>query len=133
MVRGLRNNNPGNLRHGSKWQGLAREQTDPAFCQFTEMRFGCRALIKVLQTYVIKYNLKTVRTIISRWAPPNENNTEAYIHSVASALGVNDNEELHFESYLYIRLAKAIARHENGIEADSAISAKTWQEAYFLI
>ena len=126
MVRGLRNNNPGNLRHGSKWQGLAREQTDPAFCQFTEMRFGCRALIKVLQTYVIKYNLKTVRAIISRWAPSNENNTEAYIHSVASALGVNDNEELHFESYLYIRLAKAIAHHENGIEADSAISAKTW-------
>ena len=97
------------------------------------MRFGCRALIKVLQTYVIKYNLKTVRAIISRWAPSNENNTEAYIHSVASALGVNDNEELHFESYLYIRLAKAIAHHENGIEADSAISAKTWQEAYFLI
>lgn len=44
--RGLRNNNPGNIRTTKdRWQGLRPQQTDPAFFQFTEMRYGYRALI----------------------------------------------------------------------------------------
>ena len=50
-TRGERNNNPGNIRKGSNWQGLAPEQTDSAFGQFTEAKWGIRALAKVLLQY----------------------------------------------------------------------------------
>lgn len=49
--RGLRNNNPGNIRTTKdRWQGLRPQQTDPAFFQFTEMRYGYRALIITCRT-----------------------------------------------------------------------------------
>lgn len=51
IARGERNNNPGNIRHGSKWQGLSAEQTDKDFCQFISPEYGIRAIYKLLQTY----------------------------------------------------------------------------------
>lgn len=132
-ARGLRNFNPGNLRHGDKWQGLAQEQTDSAFCQFESMEYGCRALMKTLQTYHDKHGLDTIEGIISRWAPTNENDTESYINSVAKQLNVNSTESLDLEHnpQLYLALAKAIALHENGREALD-ISDETWDKAYKL-
>ena len=56
-ARGERNNNPGNIRHGSKWQGLSAQQTDPSFCQFVSPEYGIRAIYKLLQTYQKKYEL----------------------------------------------------------------------------
>ena len=132
-ARGLRNLNPGNLRHGNKWQGLAQEQTDSAFCQFESMEYGCRALMKTLQTYHNKYGLDNINGIIARWAPTNENDTMSYINSVSKRLGVNPKESLDLEHNpkFYLELAKAIAIHENGREALD-ISDETWNKAYEL-
>lgn len=132
-ARGIRNRNPGNLRHGDKWQGLAEEQTDSAFCQFESMEYGCRALMKTLQTYHDKHGLDTIEGIISRWAPTNENDTESYISSVSKQLDVNSKESLDLEHnpQLYLELAKAIALHENGREALD-IPNETWDKAYKL-
>lgn len=80
--RGIRNNNPGNIKRGEPWFGLRRTQTDPDFCQFTSDLWGIRAMIIVIRTYVRNYNLRYVKDIISRWAPTNENNTAAYIKFV---------------------------------------------------
>ena len=44
IARGERNNNPGNIRHGAKWQGLASTQTDKDFCQFISPEYGIRAI-----------------------------------------------------------------------------------------
>lgn len=129
-ARGIRNNNPGNIRRGERWQGLAAEQPDPSFCTFVSMAYGCRALIKTLQTYVRKRGCKTVRQIIERWAPPTENNTESYVRHVASAVSRGADEVLPFDvdpSY-YLAIARAIARHENGSDAEQ-ISSDTWEEA----
>ena len=83
LPRGLRNNNPGNIRRSKdNWQGLAPEQTDPQFFQFTAPEWGYRALIKTLQTYRKKHNLQTIAEMIGRWAPTNENNTSGYISRV---------------------------------------------------
>lgn len=133
LPRGLRNNNPGNIEIGEKWQGLSNKQIDTRFCTFSEMTYGCRALLKVLQTYHNKHKLNTVRAIISRWAPNNENNTVAYINSVARALGVSPVESLKFTKTTYIMLGKAIAKHENGVEADVLITDSTWQKAAELV
>ena len=79
--RGIRNCNPLNIRRNStQWQGLRKEQTDSSFFQFINMSYGYRAAIKTLVTYYNKYSLKTIRGVISRWAPPSENNTENYIN-----------------------------------------------------
>lgn len=88
--RGIRNNNPGNIRHGANWHGLNPDgrKIDPAFCVFTTSVAGIRALAKVLINYKRIHGLNTVRQIISRYAPPNENQTTAYIQSVAKQLGV---------------------------------------------
>lgn len=86
-TRGYRNNNPGNLRHGSKWQGLATTQTDTAFCQFVSMTMGMRALCKLLNNY-IKNGHNTIQKIISRYAPSVENNTAAYITTVSQMVSI---------------------------------------------
>lgn len=82
-TRGIRNNNPANIRRGCNWKGLIRQQKDREFCQFVTMTWGVRALLVTLRTYVVKHHLHTIREIITRWAPPSDkNNTEAYIKFV---------------------------------------------------
>lgn len=125
--RGIRNNNPGNIRWGDDWKGLVDQfsRTDKDFCQFREAKWGIRALVKVLLNYrkrpgisgVGESGIDTVREIISRWAPPNENDTEAYIQSVAKACGVAPNMALDLtDKTLMLKMVKAIISHENGIQ-----------------
>lgn len=133
MVRGIRNNNPGNIdRNTTKWLGMADKQTDARFIVFKEMKYGCRAILKLLSTYYNKYNLYTVKDIISRWAPSTENDTSAYYKKVAKDLGVDPKEKLIFTKDIYIALGKAITFYECGSEANS-ISDYTWEEAYKLL
>lgn len=114
-ARGIRNNNPGNIRKGEAWQGLAAEQTDEAFCVFRSAEYGIRALVKVLLTYEKKYGLNTVRKIISRYAPESENDTGAYVASVSGQLGVSPDEVIELGNRaVMLVLIKAIIRHENG-------------------
>ncbi len=94
MPRGVRNNNPLNIRLGEKWQGLKARQTDGQFCQFVSMDFGFRAAFRLLNTYYAKYGLICVRDIIRRWAPETENNTAAYINTVCSQVSRCMSKEL---------------------------------------
>lgn len=89
MSRGLRNNNPGNIRHdGTCWQGERVPSTDRAFKQFTSMAYGYRAMFKLLTNYARLHGCQTIRKIISRWAPPSENDTAAYIATVSRLTGI---------------------------------------------
>ena len=117
--RGLRNNNPGNIRRSNdRWMGLRARQTDSQFFQFTAPMWGYRALIKTLQTYRKKYKLQTLAELISRWAPTNENNTSAYIRSVCREMQVPDSYVPDIEDKgTMCALAAAISRHENGVDA----------------
>jgi hypothetical protein len=79
------------------------------------MAYGVRALAKILLTYEAKYGLKTVQQIISRWAPPIENNTFAYIQAVASAMKVSATSLLNLRDPATLSsLVSAIIAHENG-------------------
>jgi hypothetical protein len=76
LPRGIRNNNPLNIRRTAKdqWKGLRAQQTDASFCQFESLDYGWRAAFYLLtRTYYHKYRLFTIRAIINKWAPPNEN------------------------------------------------------------
>lgn len=89
VTRGIRNNNPGNIvRNNVSWKGLRKNQTDKRFFQFCSVYYGLRALMKLLHTYYYKYHLHTINGIISRYAPSNENNTNAYIDFVMKRCSV---------------------------------------------
>lgn len=117
--RGIRNNNPGNIRWGDDWRGLVpdTQRTDKSFCQFTSPEYGIRAMIIILRNYQRKRGLKTVTDIINRWAPPVENNTLAYINSVANSVGVKPDQVIDvMDSRVMIPLVEAIITHENGVQ-----------------
>lgn len=115
--RGIRNGNPGNIRHakGTRWQGMSANQNDADFVQFIDARWGVRAIARTLITYQDKHGLRTPRTIIGRWAPPNENNTESYIRNVASRMGVSPDGRIDvYDFKTMLVLVLGIIGHENG-------------------
>lgn len=134
--RGIRNNNPGNIRWGSDWKGLVpqAERTDKSFCQFVDVKYGIRAIARILLNYRSRQGMKnvgntgidTVREMISRWAPPNENDTEAYIQAVAKSCGVSANQPVDLTNdAIMLGLVKSIVKHENGVQpyTDSVLLA----------
>ena len=119
LPRGIRNNNPGNIRHGANWQGLNSNgrNIDSVFCVFESPVFGIRALAKVLINYKKIHGLNTVRQIVSRYAPPNENQTAAYIQTVAKQLEVYPDTKIDIEERGVLTVfIKAVIRMENGIQ-----------------
>lgn len=114
--RGIRNNNPGNIRHGADWNGLCPRQEDENFCQFSTPVWGLRAMAKILLTYQRRHKLMTVSGIIGRWAPPVENDTTSYVEHVAAQVGVDPDDfiDLASERGRFQSLLAAIIRHENG-------------------
>lgn len=116
LPRGIRNNNPGNLRRTrDPWQGLATPQTDKAFFVFKDATYGIRALARTLINYQDEHNLRSIRQIICRWAPASENDTTAYINSVAKQTRFDADQPLDLHKYAHLApLAKAIILHENG-------------------
>ncbi|MFR4235006.1 MAG: structural protein P5 [Alistipes onderdonkii] len=87
---GLRNNNPLNIektRGGNPWQGEVVPSKDKRFAQFTTVVYGYRAAFKLLNNYQRNYGLDTIRKMIDRWAPSEENHTDAYVRTVAERSG----------------------------------------------
>lgn len=85
--RGLRNNNPLNIRIGNRWKGEVDNPTDTQFEQFKEMKWGVRAAFIILGNYMERYNLRTIPEIVTRWAPKSENDTLNYIKLVSKCSG----------------------------------------------
>ena len=117
--RGIRNNNPLNIRVGNAWMGEVKNPTDTAFEQFTEMRFGVRAAFMLLKRYINRYQLNTIEKIIERWAPDNENYTESYINIVSNRTCLDRNFEIKYSNVAVMTmLFQAMCFVENGREID---------------
>ncbi len=148
LPRGIRNHNPLNIRRSKdQWKGLAEAQNDRAltdgrlcsgstdskqasvctrydaeFCQFKSLEYGWRAAFYLLtRTYYHKYRLYTIRGIVSRWAPPQDNNdTSAYIANVSRLTGIDPDEPLGIPSEQpsrWMMLGAAMAIQENGTDS----------------
>lgn len=99
---GIRNNNPGNLMPGGREASFSTPQA------------GIAALASQLGKYGSR-GWDTVESIISHYAPPNENNTEAYISSVLRDTGFKRGQRLNLSDPDTLkRLIPAIIKHENG-------------------
>ena len=97
IPRGIRNNNPLNIRIGNQWLGERANPTDPAFEQFVAMEYGIRAGFVLLRRYIRHYKRTTIAAIIEAWAPANENNTLHYIDFVSQLSGINPTEAIRYE------------------------------------
>lgn len=126
--RGLRNCNPGNIRiTKDKWQGLRPQQTDKSFFQFTEMKWGYRALIITLQNYHRRHGCRTIADYINRWAPPSENNTGGYISRVCKEMEVPNSYVPNVDDKATMcAFAAAISQVENGVPAVMADIEAGW-------
>lgn len=119
MTRGQRNSNPLNIRRvaGTVWRGQAAEQDDPEFVRFRTPAWGIRAAFCILETYREKYKVVCIDDIIRRWAPPSENDTDAYIKAVCKATGYGGKERLTKD--MWPRLIAAMALIESRWELPS--------------
>ena len=121
--RGLRNNNPGNLRRSSdEWKGLCTpdRQLDPAFFQFIEMKWGIRAMARTLINYRRKYRIRTIVAVASRWAPSDDSNHPAryaqtvVTHSQGRVNDVNVEIDLSNQDLLF-GVVRGMMVAENGL------------------
>ena len=120
MSRGLRNNNPLNIRLSATtvWQGEIRPSQDRSFCQFRTMAYGYRAGLKLLQNYRRKHGCRTIADFIRRWAPPTENNTNGYISRVCMEMQVPASYVPDVgDQDLPLFFAAAMSQVENGVPA----------------
>lgn len=128
-TRGYRNNNPCNIRISTDvFQGEVRPSGDKAFKQFETMAYGYRAAFRILKTYINNYKCDTIRKIISRWAPKNENHTENYIKVVSERSGIPEDDIIYPDNReMMIRIVAAMSYVENGREAEMADVIRGWE------
>lgn len=122
-TRGVRNSNPGNIRKSKdQWEGAIGD--DGAFVIFDSPESGVRALGKNLLSYG-RQGYDSIEKIINRWAPPNENDTKAYIDSVVAATGIPATQSLDLsDPDTLSSLAQAISFHETGSRYDPEVYQK---------
>lgn len=130
IPRGIRNNNPLNIRIGNKWIGEVPTPTDTQFEQFTRMEYGVRAGFRLIKRYIERYHLNTIKLIVSRWAPPSENKTDLYIASVEKLSGIPADKELRFyDNVEMVSLVDAMIVVECGQHIDMDIISKGYMLA----
>lgn len=106
-------NNPANIRYSkyNNWIGLVCDYK--GFCKFTDRIFGLRALMVLLRNY-LKKGLVTPEQIITRFAPPSENDTKSYIRFVEDKMSCLEYSEIRFGSIEFFVLIIAICQFETG-------------------
>jgi len=131
QTRGVRNNNPLNIRKGNNWQGELSPQSDAAFEQFSGMVWGLRAGFKVLKTYMQRApRCNTLADIINRWAPPSENDTQAYIDFVSRKTGIPPTMRLDFrESTKMVAIITAMCQMESNYTPSLPLCTQAYEMA----
>lgn len=125
--RGIRNNNPLNIRKGNNWQGERLVQSDPDFEEFESMQMGIRAAFMILKNYISGRDghyrpCDTIYKIINRWAPESENATRSYIDKVSRLTGIHPNERIYFnDRKTMVSIVNAMIFVECGVRVDLAI------------
>ncbi len=115
VARGIRLNNPGNLRISNQsWLGKVAPSKDHDFETFDTLEHGIRAIAKIiLNDY--HHGMDTIEDIISKYAPSSENDTAAYIASVCAFCGYDANAHLMLTTLTDLMpIVQAIIIHENG-------------------
>lgn len=133
ISRGIRNNNPLNIKEGQftdiQWEGEHELDLDRIFEEFKTPLYGIRAGARILRTYAKRHGRKTIATIIQRWAPDCENETESYVDFVVEYTGIPANKELTRDEYPNVMAA--MIHMENGDQPFSMATIKRGFELGF--
>lgn len=129
LPRGLRNRNPGNIRRSKvRYRDEVTPSRDPEFREFRTIEAGYRAMFVLLHTYRIKHGCTTLREMISRYAPPSENNTSAYVQRVASQSGIDPDTTLDTLDGEQMRpIVEAMSAVENGVATIATQVEEGWR------
>lgn len=104
------------------------ESSDAEFRQFESIEWGYRAMFVLLHTYAVKHGCRTLRDIISRYAPPSENNTESYICRVADATHLSPDEPISTtDAAVMTAVVAAMSAVENGVAAKMSDIWSGWR------
>lgn len=126
-TRGIRNNNPCNIRRSRDIFSGEIESNDASFKQFIAIEYGYRAAIKILHTYFFAYCCRTITDIIFRWAPPGDGNkTNEYIDYVAWRVGVDSAKKIEWDKEIVLKIVDAMSRMECGFSDKKKIE-KGWE------
>ena len=130
ITRGMRNNNPLNIRIGNVWLGEVSNPTDPDFEQFVHIKYGLRAAFVLLRRYINHYHRNTVPMILAAWAPSTENNTTKYIDFVCQRANITSTQSLTFDDKpTMVQLVKAMAKYECGTDIDDNTIGQSYDMA----
>lgn len=137
LPRGIRNNNPLNLRiSNNAWLGKVKDNTDGAFEQFTSMEYGLRAAFINIRT-IIRRRLQhgsytTLAQLIHIWAPSSDGNNEAaYVVTVTKYSGIKANEHIVINNKDQMcALLAAMAHVECGQEISRLRVDSAWNLAF---
>lgn len=117
LPRGYRNNNPVNIRiSANNWSGKISPNTDGEYEQFIDMVHGYRAALVLLRGkgYIGK-GLNTIRKMITKFAPANENYTAGYIADVSKMTGIDPDAVIsRNDKDALTRIVYAMSIVENG-------------------
>lgn len=133
LPRGIRNNNPLNIRKGCNWRGERPTQMDREFEEFSSMEFGVRAAIKLICNHINgrtgqRRPCDNLAKLIDVWAPPTENNTGAYIKTIEQLTGIHRYQRIYANNREMVsRIVQAMAKVETGQDLDMNIIHSAWE------
>lgn len=113
--KGIRNNNPGNLRDtGTAWNGRIGQDAS-GFIKFSSPFYGLRAAARNLYNYR-KRGVGTIAGIAQLWAPASDgNNVNEYAQGLSNETGINSDAFINLSDPTVLAgLVKGIVRNENG-------------------
>lgn len=122
MTRGEALHNPFDLElDGIEWNGLISTGTDTTFCEFIDDLHGLRAGFVNLKSQ-LREGFDTLETLITKFAPPSENNTIAYITAVSARTNIGKDAVLTLSELKNVGIA--IIHQEQGecIYSDALIN-----------
>lgn len=133
LPRGVRNNNPGNLKYTDiQWRGKIpyERNTDPVYPdgkheQFENWYYGVRAMVKDITGDIQNKGQDTIRKLISAYAVGSRDN---YVNYVSGRIGKGADQLLVVERDIY-PLIDAMSRWENGLDYGEVISRADYEKA----
>ena len=128
--RGIRNNNPLNIRIGNTWLGEVPNPTDSEFEQFVSVRYGLRAAFCILRRYIRRYHRNSITKIVHSWAPSSENDCASYVKVVAHRSGIDPDAPVDYDDIVTMcKLVQAMAFVECGRELDLKVIEESYKIA----
>lgn len=133
IPRGLRNNNPLNIKRSSQvFQGESSYNTDPTFKRFSNPVMGYRAAFCIIRTYVQLRSCRTFREVLFRWCP-DEEVCVSYLDFVCKRVGVAPEHLVSlFDREEMVSLVSAMSQFENGVPASLADVRQAYSLAFGL-